>query len=44
LEIGTNLQRDLSMQVASVQSAITVEAQTPVINTTSSEVSGVITE
>lgn len=44
LQIGTNLQKDLTLSVATVQSQITVEAQTPVIDTTNAEVAGVVTE
>jgi hypothetical protein len=44
LQIGTDIERNISMALASVQSAITVEAETPAVDTTHADVSGVVTE
>lgn len=44
LQIGTQLQQNIAMNVASVSSNITVEASTPVIDTSNAEVSGVVTQ
>lgn len=44
LQIGTDLEHPIEMKVSSLQSTITVESQTPAINTTSAEISGVVTE
>lgn len=44
LQIGTQLEQNIAMNVASVSSSITVEASTPVIDTSNAEVSGVVTQ
>jgi Carboxypeptidase regulatory-like domain/TonB dependent receptor-like, beta-barrel len=44
LQIGTDIDRNIAMSLASVQSTVTVEAQTPAVDTTHADVSGVVTE
>ncbi|HEX4227199.1 MAG TPA: carboxypeptidase regulatory-like domain-containing protein [Bryobacteraceae bacterium] len=44
LQIGTDIERNIAMSLASVQSTVTVEAQTPAVDTTHADVSGVVTE
>jgi hypothetical protein len=44
LQIGTAIQRDIVMTLASVQSTVTVEAEAPVVDATHADVSGVVTE
>src|SRR5262245_30795639 len=42
--VGTEAVRNLTMQVQGVQESVTVTAQAPVVNTTMTEVAGVITQ
>src|SRR5690349_5888209 len=43
LNVGTHLEKDVALTVGSLQEAITVTAEVPPINTSSGEVSGVVT-
>lgn len=44
LNIGTHVDRDLTLTVGNVQESITVTAETPSIDSTKAEVSGVVTQ
>jgi hypothetical protein len=44
LQIGTDVERNIAMALASVQSTVTVEAETPAVDTTHADVSDVVTQ